>query len=191
MIVQKLNWVDIVILILLARICYIAVKSGMLTELFKLLGVILSVYLSLHYFVLFSLYLTNRLGLKNINAHFIGLFSFVLLAVVGYLAFMGLRILLVKFIKAESTPGLHKWGGIIVGLARGFLLASLIVFALAISGLDYLHNSVKNSYSGRYWVNVGCGLYSNLWNNLASKFMTQEVFNKKIAIVQKGLVDKK
>ncbi|MBM3255062.1 MAG: CvpA family protein [Candidatus Omnitrophica bacterium] len=191
MVFQKLNWVDIVILILLARICYIAVKSGMLTELFKLLGVILSAYLSLHYYVLFSAYFVNRLGLKNINTHFIGLFSFVLLAAAGYLVFLGLRILFVKFIKAESTPGLHRWGGIIVGLARGFLLASLVVFSLAISGSGYFYNSVKDSYSGRYWVNLSCGFYSNLWDNLASKFMTQEKFNKKPAMVQKGLADKK
>jgi uncharacterized membrane protein required for colicin V production len=187
MALEKLNWVDFVILILLSRICYIAVRSGLLTELFKLLGIVLAVYLSMHYYVIFSDYLASRLWLKYLAGDFMNFLSFLTLALIGYLVFLGLRIVFVKFIKAESTPGLHKWGGIIVGIARGFLLASLFVFALAISGLGYVHKSVGNSYSGRYLVGVGSGVYSGMWNNIMSKFMNAEKFNQAIPKVQKAL----
>ncbi len=191
MVLDKLNWVDLVIIILLSRICYIAVRSGLLTELFKLLGIVLAAYLSMHYYIVFSAYLSGRLGLKNIFGNFMDTISFLLLAIIGYLVFVGLRIVFVKFIKAESTPGLHKWGGIIVGTARGFILASMFVFILAIAGPDYLHKSVVDSFSGRYWVKVGSGLYYGIWNNVMSRFMSAEKFNKGITEVRKGLSVKK
>lgn len=191
MALQQLNWVDLVILILLSRICYIAVRNGLLTELFKFLGIILAVYLSLHYYIVFSAYLVSRLGLEGLAAGFMNLLSFLILAVIGYLVFVGVRIVFVKFIKAESTPGLHKWGGIIVGTARGFLLASLVVYALIISGPDYLRKSVKDSYSGKYWAGMGSGVYSGIWNSIMSKFMGGEKFNEEIIKAQKWLSVKK
>jgi succinate dehydrogenase hydrophobic anchor subunit len=141
----------------------------------------------MHYYVVFSDYLVGRLWFKALAGDFMNFLSFLILALIGYLVFLGLRIIFVKFIKAESTPGLHKWGGIIIGTARGFLLASLIVFALAISGLDYVHKSVGNSYLGRYWVGVGSSVYSGIWKNIMSKFMNAEKFNPAILNVRKGL----
>ena len=116
------------------------------------------------------------------------LLSFACLALAGYVILAILRRIFTRFITAESAPEIHKWGGILAGLMKGFLLSSIIVYAMAISGVNYLHKSVNTSYSGKYWMGVGCGLYSGLWDGVVSKFMTGEQFNKNTVEVQASVL---
>ena len=51
-IIKQFNWVDIFVIILSVRVLYIAVKNGLPVELFKLLGTIAAIYLSLHYYTI-------------------------------------------------------------------------------------------------------------------------------------------
>ncbi len=188
-IIKQFNWVDILVIIILFRIGYIAIKNGLLWEFFKLLGTILAVYLSLHYYTLLSDMMGQRLPSIKEKAplEFLDFLSFVVLAIIGYLIFVSLRIVFHRFIKMEAVPNLNKWGGLVLGIGRGFLLAGLITFMLAISSINYLRNSVNDSYSGRQLFKVVPNTYSWLWNNIASKFMTGEKFNKTILEVQKDL----
>lgn len=184
---QSVNWVDIAIIILLARVVYVAVENGFVFELFELLGLILAVYLSFHYYFKLGALLIKALGLPSSSVNIMNLISFVALALSGYFIFISLRKLFTRFVKAESAPTLHKWGGIILGLVKGMLFASIVVYALAISGIDYLYKSAKNSYSGKQWVGIGCGLYGSIWDGFVSKFVAGEKLNNKTAEVQAGL----
>jgi hypothetical protein len=85
------------------------------------------------------------------------------------------------------VPVLNKWGGLVLGILRGFLLAGLIIFMLAISTLTYLRNSAIKSYLGKGLFKVAPATYSWLWGNITSKFMTNEKFNKTILEVSEGL----
>ena len=98
---------------------------------------------------------------------------------------MLLRSIFLHLVKMEAVPTLSKWGGFILGLARGFLTVSLIIFALVISSVAYLNTSVKKSYSGPRLLNVTVNVYTGIWDNLMSKFMTKEKFNKTVTEVQK------
>jgi len=185
---KQFNWLDIFVIILLLRIGYIAIKTGLPLELFKLLGTIVSVYLSLHYYSVWADFLKARPALKNIPLELLSFVSFIALVILGHAIFILLRSLFLRFLKLEAVANLNKWGGLLLGIARGILLASLIMFILVISNLGYPKNSVKNSYSGKYLLRVAPATYSTIWNNLASKFMTGEKFNEAIIEVQKELI---
>jgi len=86
----------------------------------------------------------------------------------------------------EAVPQLNKWGGFVLGIARCILVVGLLIFILIIPNVGYLNKSVKNSYSGKYFLKVAPNVYSGLWYNLISKFMPKEKFNKSVLEIQKG-----
>jgi uncharacterized membrane protein required for colicin V production len=189
-ILRQFNWVDIFFAILLLRICYVALKSGFTVELFKLLGTISAVYLSLHYYIAFPDYVINRLGAKNIPLEYLTFSAFILLAFLGYLVFALLGKLFSRFLKMEAVPNLNKWGSLILGIGRSFLLTSLVIFIFVIAPVDYFRKSVNSSYSGRSLFNVAPATYTWMWDSIMSKFRTQEKFNEAIPKIQEGLVKK-
>jgi len=188
---KQFNWVDIFVVILLLRIGYIAIKKGFSIELFKLLGTVLATYLSFHYYLIFSDYIGSRIRLNKIPLEYLTSLIFVVLGFLGYLIFAILRNLFYRFIKMEAVPNLNKWGGLVLGLARGVLSVSLIIFILVISPLGYLKDSVTGSYSGKYLFKVAPTIYSGLWNSMAPKSITQQKFNKAILKIPQRPVPKK
>lgn len=186
-IIKQFNWVDFLVVIILFRICYIGAKSGFSLELFKFLGILSAIYLSLHYYTMLSDFFRNRIAVKSLPLEFLDFLSFIVLAILGYLVFVSLRSVFYRFIKMEATPKLNKGGGFILGIGRGFLVAGLIIFMLVISSIGYLKNSVNDSYLGKRLVKVAPATYSALWNKLMSKFMTKEKFNQTVLEVQKDL----
>ncbi|MBM3246612.1 MAG: CvpA family protein [Candidatus Omnitrophica bacterium] len=187
-ILKQFNWVDVLVIILLIRICYAAINNGFSAEVFKLLGTIVAIYLSLHYYTQLSDWLQAHGGkTEKLPLEFLDFLLFTLLVIVGYLIFVLLRSIFYRFIKMEAAPNLNKWGGLVLGIFRGYLLAGLVVFILVISSVTYLKTSVKNSYTGKPLFKVAVNTYSWLWNSITSKFMPGEKFNNTILEAREGL----
>lgn len=185
-ILKQLNWVDVIIVFLLLRILYISTVNGFVIELFKLIGIISSIYISFHYFVVFSDLVMRRVSTEQqFPLEFMDFLIFVFLVIIVYLVFVLLRKVVCHFVKMEAVPALSKWGGLILGLARGILTASLVVFMLSISTIPYLNTSIKAAYSGQRLFNIAVSTYSQLWNGVMSKFMLNEKFNKVITEIEK------
>jgi len=89
------------------------------------------------------------------------------------------------------VPNLNKWGGFILGITRAILLVSLVIYMLVISPGTYLTHSVQKAYSGKQLFKIAPRAYSVLWNNILSKFMTQEEFNQETLKVQENFESKK
>ncbi len=191
-ILRQFNWLDIFVVIFLLRIIYIAARSGLPVEIFKLLGVLVAVYISLHYYTLLSDRILGffAAGKEKVPLEFADFVSFVVLAVAGYMVFVLLRSVFCKFIKMEAVANLNRFGGLILGLFRAYLLLGLIMFAMAISSVSYMEKSVKESYMGGHLFQVAPNTYSWLWDNLASKFMGTEKFNKTVSEIQGGFIKK-
>lgn len=181
---KQFNWVDIFAVVILLRVCFVAIKGGFLNELFKTLGTVSAIYLSLHYYTRLSDFIRGLVPFKSIPLEFLDFVFFIVLALTGYLLFVILRQVILKFVNMEPIPKLNKWGGVILGLIRAFLLNSLIIFMLIISTIGYFKKSVVTSFTGEYLYKIAPGVYGTLWNGVASKFMTKEKYNKTIPEVQ-------
>jgi uncharacterized membrane protein required for colicin V production len=177
---NQFNWVDIFVFVILARTVYISLKNGLATEFFKALGVVSAVYLSLHYYTPIAKFICERIGNKNPPLEVIKFITFLSLTSIGYSIFFLLRLLMCRFVKAEINPVLNKWTGLVVGVARFFMLASLTLFALFLTPGTYFKKSILTSYSGKYLVIVAPATYSWFWKSIMSKFMTAEKFNKSV-----------
>jgi len=185
-IIRQWNWVDVLVIIILLRVCYTAMKTGLTVELFKLLGVILAIYLSAHYYTTLSDFAEERMNIKFIPLEFLDFLCFVILAIIGYLVFFGLREAIHRSIKMQTHPSLNRWAGLALGIGRSILLSGLVIFILVISTISYLKDSVGSSYFGKRMFKIAPATYSGLWNGFMSKFMTQEKINNTILEVQAG-----
>lgn len=181
---RQINWIDIFVVILLFRVCYVSTKSPILVELLKLSGTIFAIYLSLHYYPAFSDFLHDLTGFPSDSLYFL---SFSILAIVGYMLFVALRLLILRFIKKQELSGLDRCGSAVLGAFRAFLLTGLLIFMLGLWGLAYLKESINSSFSGRGFFNVAPNTYSFFWNNITAKFSAGEGFNKNIEEVERNL----
>jgi uncharacterized membrane protein required for colicin V production len=181
-ILKGINWVDIFVVIILFRLGYIAIKGGLPIEIFKILGTLAATYLSLHYYQSISEGVVLWLPLVKDRPPWdlLNFISFMILAVLGYLIFVSLRMLCYRFIKMQATPKLSKWGGLFLGLLRAVLLLGLIVFALLLTDMRYYKDSVRNSYAGRGLSKVAPNVYIWIWKTIGSKFATGENFNQSV-----------
>ena len=190
-IIRKLNWVDILVLFLIIRICYVAAKTGFTLEIFKLLGSAAALFISMHYYTVVSDLFRPRGAEQKMPLEFLDFISFILLAGLTYIAFILIRKAVFQFIKMEAVSALNKWGGLILGAARVFLVSSLLIFAMVISSINYLQQSALSSYSGKYLFKACISTYSSIWGGLMSKFMTKEKINKTVFEVESNLGSKK
>lgn len=183
--ITKFNWVDIFVVIFLFRICYVASKTGLPAELFKLFGTLVSIFLSFHYCTRLSNLVSLNIGTAKVPIGLLDYFMFLALAISGYMIIVLLRNLFFRLIKMEAVSTLNRWGGLIVGTLRGFLLTALAIFILVFSGNSYMESSVKSSFSGNYFLSVGPATYTLVWDGIVSKFSPADKLNKDIFISKK------
>lgn len=189
-VLKQSNWLDIFVVIILFRTSYISIKNGISVELFKLLGTLFACFISLHYFTNLADFFQARIPTPpSIPLEIWDFFSFLLLAILGYLVLVVLRETFFRFIKTEAITMLNKWGAAVLGIARGFILVSLVIFLLSIPVIDYFGNSVREAFFGRHLVKVSIGTYSYFWHSLVSKFMPRSEFNKAVLEIQEETIE--
>ena len=178
-IIKQHNWIDIFVAILVLRICYVACGSGLPVEIFKTLGTFFALYLSLHYYVIFSDSFQGYLPIE-VPEKILYFVCFLLLALVSFQVFVFLRMFLHPFMKMDAVPDVKRWGGFFLGLIRAFLFSSWLLFAFKICPFPYLNSSVPSSFSGARLVNLAPNTYTWIWENITSKFMANEKLNSEV-----------
>ena len=183
-IITSINWVDLVSVVILARIFYIALETGLKEEGFKFLGTIAGLYLSQHYYIIFGRSISSRFPAVNeaMPLAFLCFFSYIFLAFLGYAIFIFLRLIFKMFVKAQIAENINRWVGLVLGAVRAFLLVSMILFGMAISTTTYFKDSVFSSFMGSALVRVAPVTYRMLWT-VTSKFMLGEKFNEHTVLI--------
>ncbi|HOW35867.1 MAG TPA: CvpA family protein [Candidatus Omnitrophota bacterium] len=173
-VVKSINWIDILVAAIIIRIIYVGFKRGFVVELFKLIGVVLAVFVTLHYFSTFSQSLQDSAhfpaGIANIVAYGM-LWGAVIL--VFKLVRDGLLVLL----KIEAHSALDKWGGVILAAGRSVLLASLTLLFLSAATIGYFTKNLEKSLVSSRVVRVAPGLYEGIYDGIVVKFFPEEKLN--------------
>lgn len=154
----RFNWVDILFITLLIRICYIAFKNGLLPEFFRFSGLLSAFIFSFNNYILLSDYLSSRLKIAVLKSEIAAfLFIFILLII----AFRLLSVIAAKLLGADGGISLpNKILGFIFGLARGILLIGLIYTLFIHCPVEYISKSAKDkSFSSQYISKVAAYAY--------------------------------
>ncbi|MCU0665994.1 MAG: CvpA family protein [Candidatus Omnitrophica bacterium] len=184
---KQFNWLDIVIILILVRICFVALKTGFPIEIFKLLGSIFAILVALHYYSRISEFITGRFSITVAPIEFMDFLIFILLVASAYSLFILLRISILNMVKIEAVSLLNKWGGLALGILRAVLTASLLCYILAICSVSYFPKSIKNSYFGYSLFKVSPGIYNAIWGSVVSKFSSTDRLNPQVKQTQEAI----
>lgn len=160
-ILGHINWVDVLVIIIILRISYIAFREGLTHEVFPLIGNIIIIVTALHYYIkLGSAISRNFLNLSSELSNFI---SFVILAVAAGFVFRLLNAFLNKLVKMQWHPLIERFGGLVVGVIRASVITSLVLTVLSLAPLSYLQRSIRDkSVTGVYFLRIGPEIYGSV-----------------------------
>lgn len=137
---HRINWVDVLIVILLIRTSYIGAKTGLSTEIFKIVGVLLGLYFGIKYYSVVGSWMSSKISLPQEVSEGA---AFLILVLVSMLSLKLVTWGLEKIVKLTFADKLNKWGGFIIGLLRGGIVLSLLFMFFGIIQVDYLVKSVE------------------------------------------------
>ena len=185
-IIKQFNWLDIAVIVLFLRVAFVALKSTLFKEFFKLLGTICAIYAGLQYYTALSDFIQGNFAVDkyHVGLDFLDFISCSILVIVGYSAFVVLRVAISRIFHMEPIPNIDRFGSMSLGLIRAFLFVSLLIFLLACSTISYIKRSIAVSYSGSYLINIAPKVYQGIWEAVGSKFMAHEKFNDTVLEVQ-------
>ena len=180
-ILKSINWVDVAMLVLLIRIVFIGVKNGFVTEFFKLFGILLAVLIGLHYYSSIAAFIAKKTGWP---IDWLGFMFFVLLVVILVIAVKYLRDGFLVIFKFETThAGFNQWGAGILSVVRALFLASLIMYGMLLSNVEFLQKQTFTSISHKLALKVAPNTYFFIYKNFIGKIFLEEKLNENVVKV--------
>ena len=165
------NSVDILIVVIIASAIYIRRKDGIVAELFKLLGIFCTIFITLHYYARFADFLRVQFFGKEAATEF---FAFCLLFSVFFLTFAFISGGWSLILKIKSFAIVDRWGNVVLSLVRGYFICSMIFLALILSGQDFFVSRARKSVSNALFSGAAVELYRASYSNLVEKFFPDE-----------------
>jgi len=178
-ILSRANWVDLFVVIIMLRTIYISFQDGLSREIFPLFGSILSLVLSLHFYSKLGSMLHSSLTIIPASICNVGSFLAIIL-ILGF-ALKFIKVFVDTIIKVTWHPLIEKIGGILVGILKGAVAASMILIFLALIPLSYLQWSIKDkSLYGMFFLRIGPAIYQTVsGGRVNDEKITQDIFPKK------------
>ena len=170
--------------IIMARIVYIGIKTGFIIEFFKLAGILLAVFLLLHYYSSLAVIVPDRVPISKAGAQ---IFFFVLLWSAITFVFRLIREGVLLLFSVEANKKIDQWGGGILAVVRGLVICSLTLFLLLLAKSHYIEKLVKTSIAQRCVLNISVGIYTAVHNGFVSKFFPDEKINEEALAVVKTI----
>ena len=162
---SRVNWVDVIALILLIKIGYTSSRIGVGRQILPLVLLVLIVTLTLHNYRDIARLLINRYSFSA------SLCGFIIYFIITGLFFIVYRI--VSRITGAIMPagdmetgGVEMAGGVIIGLARSVIIIGMLMIGLLLTPVKFLEEGVKNSYSGLFFINMNLRIYTSVINAL-------------------------
>jgi len=160
-ILTKLNWIDILVIILLFRVTYVAFQDGLSHEIFPLIGSICTVVLALHYYHNLAIFISKHF--LNIPVQVLDFLVFLLLVLGMGFIFKFLKVFVDNFMKVTWHPAVEKFGGLVIGLLKATVVVSIVLTMLALLPLPYLQRSIRDrSMTGLYFLKIGPAIYEKV-----------------------------
>lgn len=128
-----MNWIDIIIIILLALAVGIGFKKGLVQEIVGIIALVIAFFLALKLHMVAAAMLAKMIS--GLPKHIAPTVGFVTVFLIVFLAITIVGWLLAKIIKATPLDFADKIGGMVIGLVKGALIISVILLLLALAPL--------------------------------------------------------
>ena len=136
---QRFTWLDLVVFAILVRTAFVGGTTGLATEIFKTVGLLIGLVLSFRYHGVLAGWAGHGLPIASSYLQILAFLSILLAAVWASSLIRGVSsaIVTIKFV-----PQVERYGGILLGIARGALFASLLLFAASLCSNEVLQKSL-------------------------------------------------
>jgi len=186
---KNLNWVDILMAVILARIVYIGIKTGFVIEFSKFWGVFFSIFVVMHFYTRLAVFLEpHTKGLEPTALRvliFLGLWA--MITFVFKLVRDGLTVLFT----VQPHPIFDKWVGACVAVIRGLFICSLTFFVLLLSQNVTALKLCEKSWSKYVVSHLATNIYYSIYNGMVVKFFPLESLNQDALTVPQQIEPKK
>ncbi len=172
-ILGKINWVDVLIIAIIVRALYVGIKRGFIIEIFKGLGTLFALYITLHYCSGLAQFLHQKMNLPTGMEIMTYGFLWGTITLVAKLV----RDTMLMLVHVEPQGLLNKVGSGALALLRGVLLASLTLVYFEVAQSESLRTYVSKSLLGTSITRVAPHLYENCYENVIVKLFPKEKLN--------------
>lgn len=155
--VARFTWIDIVVLLIILRAAFVGFRRGAVIELSFIIGVILLSVISIHYHRQVGYFLTIYTKIPFRYSNFL---SFFILIGGGFIIIWVISRIITIAINLGPPEIFNKILGIGVGIARGAIVGSILLYLLILLNIDYLTKLIKqSSWSGPFILNLAPQVY--------------------------------
>ncbi len=185
---NRVNWVDVFALILLIRISYVSSRIGVGKQILPLIFLALILIVSLYIYRDIAYFFVQRYSFNPATCKF---FSYslttlifaviyhIVMRVTGFLLFRG----------EAGTGTIERAGGAFLGFVRSVLIIGIVMIAFLLMPIRAMETSVKNSYSGFFFINTNLKVYcysmSFILRNSGTKIVRQDVLEQLLSKKEK------
>lgn len=175
--VLGLNGIDLLMAVVVAISVYIRRNDGIVAELFKLFGVLCTVFITLHYYVRFANFLEDQFFGNEVNAE---MFAFCLLSVLFFVAFALISNGWDLILRIKSFGWLDNWGNVALSMVRGYFICSMIFLALLLTGNEQVGTLAVKSVSRVIFQKGAVSFYRATYGGIIKDFFQAEKINEKV-----------
>ena len=155
---ERVNWVDVLTLILLIRITYISSRIGVGKQIPPLILLVLILSVSLYNYRVIAYFFIDKYSFSSSLSVFFSYFLMIVLFLFIY--HVTSRVTGFCLSAGQSMPGgLEKVGGIVVGLIRSAFVIGIILIALVLVPVKFVGDSVKKSHLGSFLIRSNVKIY--------------------------------
>lgn len=159
---NKVNWVDVIILILLIRICYVSLNLGVSRQLLPLIIILftlfapLLLYREIANFFIETYSFSTSVSEFNTYVLLVGAFILIyviIISIVNYFVFRN---------EGSAKSFIERIGGLALGSIRACLIIGIFSISLILAPVRFIEKSLINSYSGMFFVRTNTSIYNYL-----------------------------
>jgi len=155
---NRVNWVDLIALILLLRISYTSSLIGVGKQILPLVTLVLIVSIILHSYSDIASFFVGRYSFAPSTCEFA---CYVIMGVVFFVIYHFIGRLSGFFIAVgeAASGGVEKAGGALLGILRSIIIVGLVAIGLLLTPVRFVESSVKGSYSASFFISADLRIY--------------------------------
>ena len=190
-ILSRLNWVDLLAVIIMLRTIYMSFQNGLSHEIFPFFSSILKLVLALHFYGKLGSLLNESVKLFPLSL--CNMASFLAIVLITTFVLNLLSGLLDSVINITWHPLIEKIGGMMLGVLKGAVSVSMVLIFLALIPLSYIQWSINDkSLYGMFFLRIGPAIYRRVSGGAVDdkKIIKDIISKKEIPVSDDLLADK-
>ena len=173
----NVNLLDALMLCVIVRGYYVGSRTGLIAETFRLLSVLFSTFIAVHYYPVLAQFLREQLFISEKVCEFV---AFVLWVAVAFVIFFFIREGWLLLFRVERKTGFNRWTGAILSLVTSYFVCGLVFLAFVLLNNDFARQQVDSSLSRVVLDKTSGNVYKAFYGTIVHPFFPGEQRNPRV-----------